>query len=101
MDTSWTPAPEDNIEDIIGLKSEIKQTAERIDLTVGNLQGQLAELSIRADNITSRVESVEGTTTLHSSQITQFQNKLHNKSMMQKKNFQLKLNCNLMRLFIQ
>ena len=71
VDTSWTPAPEDNIEDIIGLKSEIKQTAERIDLTVGNLQGQLAELSIRADNITSRVESVEGTTTLHSSQITQ------------------------------
>ena len=71
VDTSWTPAPEDNIEDIISLKSEIKQTAERIDLTVGNLQGQLAELSIRADNITSRVESVEGTTTLHSSQITQ------------------------------
>ena len=71
VDTSWTPAPEDNIEDIIGLKSEIKQTAERVDLTVGNLQGQLAELSIRADNITSRVESVEGTTTLHSSQITQ------------------------------
>lgn len=70
-DTSWTPAPEDNIEDIIGLKSEIKQTAERIDLVVGNLKGQMAELSIRADNITSRVESVEGTTTLHSSQITQ------------------------------
>lgn len=71
VDTSWTPAPEDNIEDIIGLKSEIKQTAERIDLTVGNLQGDLAELSIRANNLTSRVETVEGTTTLHSSQITQ------------------------------
>ena len=35
VDTSWTPAPEDDAEEIIGLKSEIKQTAERIHLTVG------------------------------------------------------------------
>lgn len=70
-DTSWTPAPEDNIEDIIGLKSEIKQTAERIDLVVGNLKGQMAALSVQAGKITSRVEAVEGTTAIHSSQITQ------------------------------
>ena len=58
IDTSWTPAPEDNIEDIIGLKSEIKQTAERIDLVVGNLKGQMAELSIQANKISQRVEDV-------------------------------------------
>ena len=58
VDTSWTPAPEDNIEDIISLKSEIKQTAERIDLTVGNLKGQLAQLSIQANKISQRVEDV-------------------------------------------
>lgn len=58
-DTSWTPAPEDNIEDIIGLKSEIKQTAERIDLVVGNLKGQMAELSIQADKIAQSVTDTE------------------------------------------
>lgn len=59
IDTSWTPAPEDNIEDIIGLKSEIKQTAERIDLVVGNLKGQMAELSIQADKIAQSVTDTE------------------------------------------
>lgn len=58
-DTSWTPAPEDNIEDIIGLKSEIKQTAERIDLVVGNLKGQMAELSIQANKIAQSVTDTE------------------------------------------
>ena len=60
IDTSWTPAPEDNIENIIGLKSEIKQTAERIDLTVGNLQGQLSQLSLTVDGINTKVENQEG-----------------------------------------
>lgn len=58
-DTSWTPAPEDNIEDIIGLKSEIRQTAERIDLVVGNLKGQMAELSIQAGKIAQSVTDTE------------------------------------------
>lgn len=58
-DTSWTPAPEDNIEDIIGLKSEIKQTAERIDLVVGNLKGQMAKLSIQANKIAQSVTDTE------------------------------------------
>ena len=42
IDTSWTPAPEDDAEEIIGLKSEIKQTAERIDLTVGNMEKEIS-----------------------------------------------------------
>ncbi|EPD59031.1 hypothetical protein HMPREF1215_00636 [Coprococcus sp. HPP0074] len=60
VDTSWTPAPEDNVEDIIGLKSEIKQTAERIDLAVGNLQGELSKLSLTVDTINTKVENQEG-----------------------------------------
>lgn len=71
IDTSWTPAPEDDAEEIIGLKSEIKQTAERIDLTVGNMEKEISQLSIRAGeieqtvkdtekNLTSKIESTAG-----------------------------------------
>ena len=59
VDTSWTPAPEDDAEEIIGLKSEIKQTAERIDLTVGNLEKEISQLSIRAGKIEQTVKDTE------------------------------------------
>ena len=71
IDTSWTPAPEDDAEESIGLKTEIKQTAERIDLTVGNMEKEISQLSIRAGeieqtvkdtekNLTSKIESTAG-----------------------------------------
>ena len=59
VDTSWTPAPEDDAEEIIGLKSEIKQTAERIDLTVGNMEKEISQLSIRAGKIEQTVKDTE------------------------------------------
>lgn len=59
VDTSWTPAPEDDAEEIIGLKSEIKQTAERIDLTVGNMGKEISQLSIRAGKIEQTVKDTE------------------------------------------
>lgn len=59
VDTSWTPAPEDDAEEIIGLKSEIKQTAERIDLTVGNMEKEISQLSIRTGKIEQTVKDTE------------------------------------------
>lgn len=59
IDTSWSPAPEDDAEEIIGLKSEIKQTAERIDLTVGNMEKEISQLSIRAGKIEQTVKDTE------------------------------------------
>lgn len=60
IDTSWSAAPEDDIENTKQLRSEIEQTESRINLKVENLEGQLSQLTIDINGITSRVEDAEG-----------------------------------------
>ena len=63
VDTSWTPAPEDDLENIEQVKSEIKQTAERIDLSIESLNGDISRINVTVGQIEERVETVDGRVT--------------------------------------
>ena len=63
VDTSWTPAPEDDLENIEQVKSEIKQTAEKINLSIESLNGDISRINVTVGQIEERVETVDGRVT--------------------------------------
>lgn len=63
VDTSWTPAPEDDLENIEQVKSEIKQTAETINLSIESLNGDISKINVTVGQIEERVETVDGRVT--------------------------------------
>lgn len=60
VDTSWTPAPEDDLENIEQVKSEIKQTAETINLSIKTLNGDISKINLAVGNIEQIVEDQNG-----------------------------------------
>lgn len=58
-DTSWSPAPEDINDEFYEVRSEIKQTAEQINLSVKDIKGNLSKLDIKVGEITQEVSDVK------------------------------------------
>ena len=60
LNTGWTPAPEDVEEEFYEVRSEIKQTAERINLTVEDIKGNISNLNIQIGKIEQSVKDNKG-----------------------------------------
>lgn len=60
LNVAWTPAPEDVEEEFYEVRSEIKQTAERIDLTVEDIKGNISNINIQIGKIEQSVKDNEG-----------------------------------------
>lgn len=60
QDTSWTPAPEDDIEEISIVKSEFIQLANEFRMTVSDMEGNMSQISQKVDNIETEVKDATG-----------------------------------------
>ena len=88
-ETSWSDAPEDIEEEFISVRSEIKQTAEKIDMSVSNIKGDISNINIQigkieqsvADNkgnissITTTVDGIKTTVDKHGESISEIDQK--------------------------
>lgn len=62
-DTSWLPAPEDIDGEISSVRSELIQTADRIEAKITASDGRITSLATDLKGITARVEDAEGNIT--------------------------------------
>lgn len=60
IDNSWLPAPEDIEDGVSSVKSELIQTAEKIEQKITVSDGRITSLAATVDGINARVETAEG-----------------------------------------